>query len=210
MANNNDWSVDSYKLINNCKKSILKKKIKLSFIINNYSFKDKLFKYVHIILAVATPVFALIEEVSEQVQGSTLVLSLLVASMIKLRSHLRYSKMHSVAKEQTVKYKQLYDRIEGELIKPINKRQAEEDFIYWISREYNNIEMADPELSSADREAFKKLCIEKKIPYDEDIQILHVLIGDQSSISISTRKDSENINVSEDLKWVMSRLETIN
>lgn len=203
----NDWSDEAHKSISNCKKSILKKKIKLSFIINNYSFKDKLFRYIHIILAIATPAFALADELTDRLQGSTLILSLLVASMIKLRSHLKYDKLHSVAKEQTVKYKLLYDRIESELIKPISKRQAEDDFIYWIIREHNNIESGDPELTPSDHVAFKQLCIDKKIPYDEDLHILQVL-SDVSSSSISIRKESENINVDDDLAWVMSRLDT--
>ena len=204
-----DWSASGYKCINDIKKTILKKKIKLSFIINNYSLKDKIFKYAHIILAIATPVCALVEELTNAVQGSTLILSLLVASMIKLRSHLKYSKIHSIAKEQTIKYKQLYDRIESELIKPATKRQAEDDFIYWIIREHNNIEMTDPELTSSDLLAFKKICIEKKIPYDEDLQILQVMTNDPSTVSLSLRKESDNINVNEDLAWVMSRLDTL-
>ena len=205
-----EWSQPGYKCISNIKKSILKKKIKLSFIINNYSLKDKVFKYIHIILAIATPVCALVEELTNSVQGSTLILSLLVASMIKLRSHLKYSKIHSIAKEQTIKYKQLYDRIESELIKPIAKRQTEDDFIYWIVREHNNIEAADPELTSSDIIAFKKICIEKKIPYDEDLQILQIMINDSSTVSLSVRKESDNMNVNEDLAWVMSRLDTLN
>lgn len=205
-----EWSAAGYKCINDIKKTILKKKIKLSFIINNYSLKDKVFKYVHIILAIATPVCALVEELTNTVQGSTLILSLLVASMIKLRSHLKYSKIHTIAKEQTVKYKQLYDRIESELIKPIAKRQAEDDFIYWIIREHNNIEASDPELTASDTVAFKKICIEKKIPYDEDLQVLQILTNDASTISLSIRKECDNMNVSEDLEWVMSRLNTLN
>jgi hypothetical protein len=204
-----EWSTAGYKCIKNVKKNILKKKLKLSFIINNYSFKDKLFRYVHITIAILTPVFALIEELTNTVTGSTLVLSLLVATMIKLRSHLKYSKMHAVAKDQTLKYKQLYDRIESELIKPITKRQAEDDFIYWIVREHNNIEADDPELTNSDVSAFKQLCIDKKIPYDEDLQVLQVLVNDDSTRSLDVRKESI-VNVNEDLKWVMSRLETLN
>jgi hypothetical protein len=86
--------------------------------------------------------FALLEELTDTMQGATLILSVVVVCMLKLRNHLRYGKIRDIAKDQTVKYKMLYDHIDNELNKPLSKRQSIDDFLYWIVREHNNIAAA--------------------------------------------------------------------
>jgi len=117
--------------------------------------------------------------VSQETAGSSsspstlsVVLGIIAAGMIKVKEYLKYDKVKETAKQQTVKYEQLYQRIEREMIKPENKRQPEEDFIYWINREFNNIEMADPDLTASLKKKFLDTCKERGIPCDEDLDLL--------------------------------------
>lgn len=168
------------KTINEIKKAILRKKIILSIIIDSYSKYDKIYRYVHLFLALTAPVIAFINQLvsgsAEQVKTTTLIISAIVAGMIKIKDYLKFDKTKENAKQQTIKYGQLFQRIDREIRKPDDKRQNIEDFIYWINREFTNLEISDPELPNSLKDAYIALCKEKNIPYDEDIAVLTNLI----------------------------------
>jgi hypothetical protein len=174
------WSKKSNTLINDIKRTILMKKIMLNFMIDNYSKYDKLFRYCHMSIAALTPTIATINKLAstneEQSNTVTLILSSLVAAMIKIKDYLKFDKIKDVAKQQTIKYEQLYQRIEREMLKSIDKRQTEDDFIYWINREFNNIEISDPDLSQSLKQKYIKFCKDNHIPFDNDIDSLQILI----------------------------------
>lgn len=174
--NSTKWTPEGVGMIKDIKKSILKKKVMLSFIIDSYAKYDKVFRYSHILIATTAPILLL---VSQETAGSSsspstlsVVLGIIAAGMIKVKEYLKYDKVKETAKQQTVKYEQLYQRIEREMIKPDSKRQPEEDFIYWINREFNNIEMADPDLTASLKKKFLDTCKERGIPCDEDLDLL--------------------------------------
>lgn len=174
------WSKKSNIIINNIKRTILMKKIMLNFIIDNYSRYDKLFRYCHISIAALTPTIATINKLvstnEDQANTVTLILSSLVAAMIKIKDYLKFDKIKETAKQQTIKYEQLYQRIEREMLKSIDRRQSEEDFIYWINREFNNIEISDPDISQSLKNKYIKFCKDNNIPFDNDIDSLQILI----------------------------------
>lgn len=164
------WSEATLTRIKEIKKAILKKKILLSIVIENYTRLNKIFKYLHMTIALSTPAISLFDS------NVTLILSSIVAGMIKLKDYLKFDKIRELAKQQTIKYEQLYQRIERELNKKEDDRQIEDEFIYWITREFNHIELADPEVSHGIKKKFIDKCQELKIPYDEDIELLQILI----------------------------------
>ena len=174
------WTTSGISILNNIKKSILKKKILFNFMIDNYSKYDKIFKYFHIGIAVSIPVLSMINKIVEASTDSTstatLIFGSIVAAMIKLKDYLKFDKIKDTAKQQTIKYEQLYQRIEREMIKPIDKRQSEEEFIYWVNREFNNIEVLDPDISRAIKEKYMQFCKDNKVPFDDDLDMLKELM----------------------------------
>ncbi len=180
--NNGFWSGQGLNAVKDTKKAILRKKIILNIIIESYSKYDKIFRYIHMLFALTSPVIAFINQLAtgsvEQTSTVTLVLSSIVAGMIKLKDYLKFDKTKDRAKQQTVKYSQLYERIDRELRKPNGKRQNEEDFIYWTSREFNNLEVGDPDLPHSLKDKYISLCKENNIPYEEDLAMLQELIKD--------------------------------
>ena len=199
MSDKTQWSESGKQQITELKKMIVKKKIMLGFMIDDYSLLDRRFRYVHTALATSIPLISFINEMvtgtTDQTAMATLVLSGIVAGMIKIKDTLKFGKMVVIAQQQTVKYKQLYQRIEREMNKQESKREAEESFIYWVNREYNNIEMADPELTHNMKKKFIALCKEKGIPYDEDMDALNNLLADttQELTHIVVQKATEEI-----------------
>lgn len=183
------WSADALAKLIDIKKSILKKKIMMGFIIENNSTWDKVFRWSHNILAVSTPILIAVQNnlygnnspessSTEQSSGTTaMIMSIVVAAMLKLKEYVTYDKIRDSAKEQSVKYQQLYEGIESEMRKPDGKRQLENDFIYWVSREFQHIDISDPELSNTERKKFIKLCKDKGMPYDEDLDALSKLLA---------------------------------
>ncbi len=151
------------------KKKILKHKILMNFIIDNYSTWDKIFKYTHLFLAAITPVLILIQSNLPEASNAAVVIGFVVLGLTKFKENLTYEKIRESAKEQTVKYSNIYDKIENEMIKAINKRQDPSDFIYWITRELNNIELNDPDLSNKSKNEFLKFCKINEIEYSDDI-----------------------------------------
>jgi hypothetical protein len=185
----NKWSDAGAQKIKNIKISVLKKKIMMSFLIDNYSFQDKVFRWTHTFLAVTTPILTTIQtliydrdrETSNTPGVAAVVLGFVAAGMLKLKEYVKYDKIRDSAKEQTVKYQQLYERIENEALKSDDKRQIESDFMYWLGREFQHIEVNDPELSASEKKKFIQLCRERNIPYDEDLELLNTLSHEKSS-----------------------------
>ncbi len=198
------WTSTGLSAINRIKRSILKKKILLSFIIDNYSKYDKLFRYFHMFIAITTPTLGVISRIVEATNNDastvTLILSSIVAIMIKLKDYLKFDKIKESSKQQTIKYEQLYQRIEREILKPLNDRQTEEQFLYWINREYNNIEMADPDISHSIKEKYIQFCQDNKIPYDNDLDMLQSLISASVDIVIDKINDITDEKINSDQK----------
>ena len=172
-----EWTANCILTINDTKKIILKKKVLLNIIIESYSAYDTIFRYIHLIIALASPFVGILNNViPDGVENATnvmVVLSSIAASMIKIKEYLKFDKLKDLAKQQTVKYQQLFQRIEREMRKPTNSRQNEEDFISWITRELTIIEVDDPDISQTIRDKYIKLCKDRNIPYtDEDLDAL--------------------------------------
>lgn len=199
MSDKIQWTESGKQQIIDLKKMIVKKKIMLGFMIDDYSLLDRRFRYVHTALATSIPLISFINEMvtgnTDQTAMVTLVLSGIVAGMIKIKDTLKFGKIVVIAQQQTVKYKQLYQRIEREMNKHESKRESEESFIYWVNREYNNIEMADPELTHNMKKKFIELCKAKGIPYDEDMEALNNLLGDvtQELTQVVVHKATEEL-----------------
>jgi len=198
------WSNTTQIKIREIKKAILKKKLMLSFIIDSYAWWDRTYRWGHISIAVLSPIFNLITVAADS-SGSlkilTIIISALVAGMVKFKDYIKFGELRDMAKQQTIKYSQLYERIERELIKPNNKKQSEDEFIYWINREYSQIELLDPELNYSDKKKFIKLCKMKNIPIDEDLETLQSLLqqSDNSYITKHSNPISEQHQTSDNL-----------
>lgn len=196
---NIQWSESGKQQVKEIKKMIVKKKIMLGFMIDDYSWWDRRFRYLHTGLATIVPLITFVDKVAtgsaENTAVTTLVLSSIVAGMIKLKDTLKFGKIVSLAQQQTIKYKQLFQRIEREMYKQDAKRQTEDDFIYWVNREYNNIEMSDPELTHNMKKKFAELCKSKNIPYDEDMDALASLLQDSAKelTNVVIQKATEDI-----------------
>lgn len=167
--------------INDVKKSILKKKVLLNIIIESYSWYDRIFRYIHIGFALTAPSISFIDQLVtgnvEATSTATLVIGSVVAGMIKLKDYLKFDKLKDQAKHQTVKYHQLYQRIEKEMRKPHTTKEAEEEFISWINRELVIIESDDPDIPQSLKQKYIELCKAKGIPYDEDLDELTKLFN---------------------------------
>ncbi len=177
------WSKNIYNKLKEIKKIILKKKILLSLIINSYSWYDRFYRWSHMGLAMAIPVVALVQQTAQDVGASNIaviIMGCVVASMLKIKEYIPYDKVKDVAKEQTLKYGNLYDQIERELLKSDATRQEEDDFFFWISREFNTIEVSDPEIEEDVKRDYIKMCKDKGIPYDDDINALDLLLMEKS------------------------------
>jgi len=238
----NKLSPEGVQKITCFKRSIIMKKILLDFIIDNYAFYDKLFRWVHRIVAVSTIAVATINKIVYTDNSTSIpfiILAGITAAMIKIKEDLRFEKIREKAKEQNVKYKQLYERIDRELLKPENKQQSEEDLLYWICRELNSLEMSDPDLTHNEMKKFLKYCHSEGIKYDTNTDLLnnlkvtddikHTQQTPDNSIptinhiinlgrvrSLSEEREHENykhtmrtINTKDDLLWARERLDAL-
>jgi hypothetical protein len=173
------WSELALSKIKELKKTILLKKILLNFVIDNYSWWDKAYRWSLITVASLAPVMGFINTIVENSNGVgilNIIIGCFVAGMIKFKEYVRFGELRDTSKAQTVKYSQLYERIVRESIKSDIKKQPEDEFIYWINREFSLIEIDDPDLSYGDKKKFIDLCILKNIPYDADLDALDILI----------------------------------
>jgi hypothetical protein len=159
------WTAVGLDKIKNTKKEVLRKKLIVDFVASNYTFHDKLYKYLHMLLAISVPIVSYINDyVTEHSDSNSpssapaIVLGGAAFIMIKIRDYLKYDRIREVAKQQSVKYVDLYKRIEREVLSPNVRHQSEDDFIYWINREFNSIEMSDPDISLRMKNKFETLC----------------------------------------------------
>jgi hypothetical protein len=82
---------------------------------------------------------------AERTSTIVVILSTIVAGMIKLKDYLKFDKLKDQAKQQTVKYQQLYQRIEKEMRKQLDTRQNGEEFISWVNQLSNFFIVIDDE-----------------------------------------------------------------
>jgi hypothetical protein len=204
------WSPKVLEKIKELKKSILKKKIMLGFIIDSYSFMDKVYKYIHTIIAILTPIIATMQDLTSDpnvINKITIASSVLVAIMLKIKEYVTHERVRELSKTQTIKYTQLYERIDREILKPENKRQVDDDFIYWITREFQHIEMFDPELSYNEKKKFTALCKTKGIPIDDDMAALEILLhADEQKILHAEEQNQSSIGIVDNHGLVDSKL----
>jgi hypothetical protein len=181
------WSKEGLIAIRDIKKNILKKKIALNILIDNYSKYDRLFRYIHLFIAIVTPIINFLAEVSPDNTSTyttmALVLSIIVAGLIKVKEMIKYDKVKEQAKQQTVKYQQLFQRIERELRSHENSGQREEEFITWISRELSIIEIDDIDLPPSMKLQYIEICKTHGIPYDDDLDQLVELMAKADHVS---------------------------
>ena len=196
------WSIQITNKTRELKKIILIKKILMNFMIDSYEIWDKIFRWTHMFFALSIPLLISAQEISLQSSQGTgpigIGLSIIVAGMLKLKDHITYGKIRDHAKEQSIKYGNLYDSIERELLKPDLNRQSDMDFFYWITREFNSIELADPEITISDKKKFTNLCKIKNIPIMEDFYKLEQLLGESNNNSnCQTEQDTKEQEVKE-------------
>lgn len=182
------WSQKGLAQIINVKTNVLKKKIVLNLMITYFSKYDKVFNYFHMFVALSTPAVAFVDKLVnnsiQQTSTVTLVLSTIVASMIKFKEYLEFDKIKDISKQQTLKYDQLLQHIEREFRKPENNRQLEDEFLYTITREYTNIDLDDPEIPISVKNIYIKFCKSKNIAYDDDIAALDDLLDAKINQSV--------------------------
>lgn len=187
------WSEGVIDAIKDTKKTILKKKVILNIIIESYSWYDRIFRYSHMTLALVAPIISfldqMINDTVENTSTAVLVLSSIVAGMIKLKDYLKFDKLKDQAKQQTIKYQQLYQRIDREMRKSESIRQNGEEFISWITRELSIIEIDDPDLPQSLKEKYIQLCQARGIPYDEDLEALGELFATKVQIAVEQAVD---------------------
>ena len=194
------WSEGVIEAIKDTKKTILKKKVILNIIIESYSWYDRIFRYSHMTIALVAPLISFLDQMInntvENTSTAVLVLSSIVAGMIKLKDYLKFDKLKDQAKQQTIKYQQLYQRIEREMRKTESIRQNEEEFISWITRELSIIEVDDPDLPQSLKEKYIQLCKARGIPYDEDLEALGELFAAKVQIVVEQAADQYAVDQS--------------
>ena len=234
------WSKKSIENIFQIKKNILKKKVFLNLMIDSYGRWSKIFKYAQISIASLVPLISLINYTNnnDAVHGIEIITGVISAGMIKFKDYFKADKVKEQAKEQTLRYTKLYDVIERELLKPDSKKQAEDEFIYWVNREYNNTEMMDPEPTYNDKINYIKICKDKNIPYDDDLDELQKILDEERKVQpdckqsepkpeptqpehiidieptqpehiIDIEPKQRNHSSRADLKWTMERLQEL-
>ena len=162
---------------------ILERKILLNILNEEYIKYSNLARILHVIFVLIPPVVSLVDLLLGECNDGlvTVVFGVSIVIIMKLREIFNYKRLQEQTKEQSVKYRQLYNRIKEEEDKVQEKRQNDETFIYWIVREYNNIQLNDPDIPMRINEKFIILCKEHNIEWNSDINILEKLLNDFSS-----------------------------
>ena len=202
---------------NDLKIKILKKKILSNFIIESYARIDRIYRYVHMGFAITAPLITLLDFAATGDVNATfstsLVLSAVVAGMVKIKDHMKFDKIRDIAKHQNLRYERLYKHIETEsIIQQVPSRE----FIYWINRAYNDIEQMDPELPTKDKAKFLKFLADNNIKWDFDTDKLTDLQQMQNHIDLLSQPQPpqamtpETYNTTEDIKIAMDRLNSLN
>lgn len=194
-----------YERLRKIKIKILQQKILLNFIISKFDKYHYWYKWAHFGISVLTPISSLIEFYTGNI-GITIGLSSIVAVMVKLREVYKFNEIRDTAKTQTIKYTNLFEHIENELLKPENKRQPIDDFIYWVSREFQHIQLNDPDISYKLLSEFKDYCNKNNIKFINDVQLINEL--NQTKEERNSYKEScNNYDMNKDVQWTIERLE---
>ena len=188
---------------------ILERKILLNMMNDEYILYDSIVKIIHLIVSMIHPLVSLIDLLLGHCTDGlvTIVFGVSVIIIMKLREIFNYKKLQEQTKDQSVKYRQLYNRIKEEEDKIEIRRQPEDIFVYWIVREYNNIQLNDPDIPVKTNKKFIKLCKEHNIKWNTDINILEKLLNDFNSpiqspiqsprnrdVILNTQNEIKNIN----------------
>jgi len=178
---------------NDLKIKILKKKIRGNFIIESYANIDRLYRYVHMGFAISAPLMTLIDFAATGDVNATfsasLILSAVVAGMVKIKDHMKFDKIRDIAKHQNLRYERLYKHIETESIK---QQTPTREFIYWINRAYIDIEQMDPELPTKDKAKFLKFLADNNIKWDFDTDKLFDLQQMRNNIDLLSQTSQPN------------------
>jgi hypothetical protein len=196
-SNNIFWSNYTIKKIKETKKLLLHKKIMMSFIIDNYSFIDKILKYTLIISASLPILLNIIISFLEKINTNDnntiniiiIILNTIVIGLIKIKEMSKFDKIKDIGKDQSIKYTQLYDKIEREMINK-ESRLSENEFLYWINREYGSIELNDPEISFTLKAKFFEECKKKNIPIQDDYKMLQDLLNEKTIYEIDIQQNN--------------------
>lgn len=181
--------------------NILKKKLFMNFIISVNEKYDMLFRIVSWSFILTTPVLTLAIQLGADagaIGKIVLITSTLSASLMKLKSLLNFERIIESAKSQNIKYGRLYQKIEEERIK--TQKQSEDEFIYWIMREFNNFELNDPDVSYRNRNKFVEKCKAQGITIDEDLEMLLMTEKDMfknasRDVAVATSQTSTIVNI---------------
>ena len=171
--------------VKHLKRLLLKKKILMSVVVDHYSKTNDIIKWITWISILLTPLLTLLSTIYINASGDInkvlLITSTIAAGVVKIKNYMNIDQYISSAKAQSIKYEKLYQKIDLENAKPANKKQSEDDFIYWITREFNSIEMNDPEISYNIKMRYITECKRNNISYDEDIAMLRSIDVDQNT-----------------------------
>jgi hypothetical protein len=196
------WSDETKNKIDSMKKLILKKKIILGFMIERYSKFDMGLNLIQWSFVLIVPVLSLISEIQVvNFSKFILIISTLTAAIIKLKNHLNFDKIVSDCKDQCIKYERLYQQIDSEILKPDVKKQSEDEYIYWLTKDLNIIELGDPDISYIDKQKFIKKCKDANIPYEDDMTNLINMYSDKKF-----KQEIKNYNNKADTNWAINRL----
>ncbi len=222
-----DWSPDQESQVKNTLLQTLIMKIKLDIATSNYSAQIKYLNCIsYVIAAVTITLSSLNIEFQYTILSSfTVVFVVLGKTYDELKNvYIKYLDIERY-KSQLVKYEMLHERIENELNLDISDRQNASEFIYWIQREYHQIQRDDPEKDPRVDDEFQKICDVKniKIPgiFDKLGEVLNSYNSPRTrrastEINKITEENSKykntlkNYNPDSDLIWTIQRLEALN
>lgn len=234
-----EWTQHTIDKLCEFKQKILLRKINMDFIARRYEKRDILYdravKLSHAVTFILSVASQLVGDDARWTLIFTTVTSAISGGLIYLKEILDFD-VQTRAKSQTVKYSRLYNRIENEFLKSAANRQREEDFLYWIDREYENLEHEDPELDYDSEQQFGAyLAAQGIVPFENDIERLKALqdgrsrvnsgSGDECETRITDTirenkerdriereeiKKEESVNIAHDTRWAMERLRDIN
>jgi hypothetical protein len=203
--------------MNDIKTKILIKKITVNFIIDSYANISRWYRYIHMGFAITAPLITLIDYAATGDVNATfstsLILSAVVAGMVKIKDHMKFDKIRDIAKHQSLRYERLYKHIEAEEA----KHAASPDFLYWITRAFNDISHMDPELPAKDREKLNNFLIAHKIEIQTDIQRLQGAIEappatpqESGHTGVLPLSESLPYNTRDDIQINIERLAALN
>lgn len=210
------WSEESITRIKYTQILILQHKLLMNFIIDRYNTKFKRFNIIKKIIAYSIPMLLTAKEFLENSNGIsfvTVTLGYLVAGLVKASDYIKYDRTRDIAREQTTKYTDLYNKIDRELSKSESKKQDDIHFITWIERELAHIELDNPEIKHKEKEQFIQLCKAKGITYKDDIEKLRTIVVDspRSPDMVCNKqlfkKTVREYNEEKDISWIKERLQ---